>query len=225
MLAPAGNKEDLNRLEYMEAESMSKVLDDLKNRFASRFIFSFTMAWLIYNWQITVALFWYDKTQFQAEGCKSIFEFISDQLKNNTNSIKAFWTALIYTLGLPISKSLINIWDEVILDLRNWTKTKLIRNQDAKIIKNLNSKLKRVSDNSLINGVWMYNQNIHENENPQQVFFKNGDWYFIKNDKESYFKVDKKCQPQCSRKGLTRIIMPNGYIRNTTTKTTMMIAT
>ena len=167
----------------MNSENITKVLDDLKNRFASRFMFSFTIARLIYNWQITVALFWYDKSQFQAEGCKSIFEFISNQLKDNPDTVRAFWSAVIYTFGLPISKSLINIWDELILDFRNRSKTKLIRNQDAKIIKDLNNKLKNVSDNSLLNGVWMYHQNIHETDNPQQVFFKNGDWYFIKNDK------------------------------------------
>lgn len=138
----------------MVPEDISKVLDDLKNRFGSRFIFSFTIAWLLYHWQITVALFWYDKSQFQAEGCKSIFEFISDQLNANSNSDSAFWAALIYTFGLPISKSLINIWDEMIFDFRNWSKTKLVRSQDAKTIKALRIKLEKINDVKLLNGNW-----------------------------------------------------------------------
>jgi hypothetical protein len=132
----------------------SKVLDDLKNRFGSRFIFSFTIAWLIYNWQITIALFWYDKTQFQAEGCRSIFDFIKHQLEINSNSSKTLFTALIYTFGLPVSKGLINIWDELILYLRDFTKTYFSLNQDAKIIKDLKFDIKSISDVTFLDGDW-----------------------------------------------------------------------
>ena len=130
----------------MEPSKISEILDDLKNRFASRFIFSYTIAWLLFNWKITIALLWYDKTQIEAEGCKSIFEFISDQLEITSNGWEVLCAALIYTFVLPISKSIINVWDEIILVLRNWIKTKVDVNQDAKTIKSLQSKLSMINN-------------------------------------------------------------------------------
>lgn len=179
----------------MEPENLSKILDDLKNRFASRFIFSFIIAWLIYNWQITVALFWYDKSQIHAEGCKSIFEFISNQLNNNSNSSKAFWTALIYTFGLPISKSVINIWDEIIFDLRNWSKTKLVRSQDAKTIKQLKDKLRKVDDMNILNGKWKKISTIStlsygDNLSADVIRFLKGNCFIDNENSEKYIVHD-----------------------------------
>ncbi len=140
----------------MESENFTKMLDDLKNRFASRFIFSFIIAWLIYHWQISVALFWYDKTQFQAEGCRSIFDFISNQLKSNSYNCETFWTAIGFTFGLPITKSIINIYDDVILAIRRWIKAKILKNALTKEIKRLKDILKKIDDKSFMNGKWNF---------------------------------------------------------------------
>jgi hypothetical protein len=138
----------------MDKETVSGILDDLKNRFGSRFIISFIIAWLIYNWKITVALFWYDKSQIKAEGFKSIFDFIGSQLSNNPKIDETLYTALIFTFGIPISKGIINIYDAIILSLRNWVKTKILKNEFIDKISRLESDLSKISDGKILNGNW-----------------------------------------------------------------------
>lgn len=140
----------------MEPSKLSEILDDLKNRFASRFIFSFIIAWLLFNWKITIALFWYDKTQIEAEGCKSIFEFISNQLEITSNSCEVLCAALIYTFGLPISKGLINIYDALILTFRNWLKSRFLKNDFTHKIEILENRIKRINDVNFLDGDWNY---------------------------------------------------------------------
>lgn len=174
----------------MEPSKISEILDDLKNRFASRFIFSYTIAWLLFNWKITIALLWYDKTQIEAEGCKSIFEFISDQLEITSNGWEVLCAALIYTFVLPISKSIINVWDEIILVLRNWIKTKVDVNQDAKTIKSLQSKLSMINNYHYLDGYWHLRYITTEvvgntstgYENKIDVIISNTEYYIIEND-------------------------------------------
>jgi len=196
-------------------------LDDLKNRFASRFIFSYTIAWLIFNWKISIALFWYDKSQFEAEGCKSIFEFISDQLKINSSYYEVFWVAIIYTFGLPISKSLINIWDEVILDLRNWSKTKLVRSQDAKTIRELRSKVSSVGDASILDGYWEYKEFQRDayGENKasiRHIYISQYTWYDILEQKkeEGYKITDFYFNPNNSLLVFTNTLKSDYKIKN-----------
>ncbi len=196
-------------------------MDDLKNRFASRFIFSYTIAWLIFNWKISIALFWYDKSQFEAEGCKSIFEFISDQLKINSTYYEVFWVAIIYTFGLPISKSLINIWDEVILDLRNWSKTKLVRSQDAKTIKELRAKISSVGNVSILGGYWEYKEYQKDlygdnKAEPRHIYINHHTWYDILEQKkeEGYIIKDFYYNPNNSELVFTATLKSNFKIIN-----------
>lgn len=198
----------------MEPENISKILDDLKNRFASRFIFSFLIAWLIFNWRITVALLWYDKSQFRGCGCNTIFDFISYQLSHNDHYCKALISAISYTLLLPVSKSLINIWDEVILDLRNWTKTLLVRNQDAKTIADLKSKLNMVADFSIINGYWKVHSEtrFHSANFNFQLYIENSEVYILEGEKKNQVSTILKIIYDVVNHEIVIIFKKEGYV-------------
>lgn len=170
-------------------ENFSQILDDLKNRFSSRFVIYFILYWLVFHWPITVSLLWYDKSQFQSEGCKSIYEFIDDQLTNNYHWGKTFWFALGSTLAFPIIKSAILAVDEFIVVKRkniiSWIKKDELYQQN----KDLENKISSVGDFSILKGHWEiieFKSDFYgEAEGkPRQIYIKNDIWYDILNDKK-----------------------------------------
>lgn len=89
-------------------DKISEVFDSIKERVSNPLIFSFIFSWLIFNWRIPVALFWFDEKQISANGCSSIFEFIEDEWKRNGYFWTPFFLALAYTFGFPIFKNLVS---------------------------------------------------------------------------------------------------------------------
>lgn len=92
-------------------KQLGDIIRGIKERFTNPLIFSFVISWLAYNWQITIAMLWYDRTQIAAEGCRSVFEFIQNRLYNTPDS---FWLpvkiAIGYTFLIPIVRNLIQIF-------------------------------------------------------------------------------------------------------------------
>lgn len=123
-------------------EKINDILDNLKERFSNPFIFSFVCSWLIFNWQITVGLIWYDPFQIEKAGYNSIFDLISQNLNFLNSFLFPFISAIIYTTLMPIVKNLISA-------LHSWT-TKWGDNWNLKILDNgkisINKYLKLRSD-------------------------------------------------------------------------------
>lgn len=88
-------------------EKLKDIFNNIKDRFSNPLIFSFICSWLVVNWPITIALVWYDSAEIQKTGCSSIFEFISDKLKEEGSFLKPIIFALAYTLLMPTIKNLI----------------------------------------------------------------------------------------------------------------------
>jgi len=145
-----------------KSESFTKILDDIKNRFSSRFIFSFIFFWMIFNWRITISLLWYDIDQIESLGFKNLYEFIDFELKYNSKFFYSIISAISFTFLLPISKSAINIYDSFILEKRNFLKSKILSDSLRKEINSLKLKLSSINNEKIINGVWEieYNDEI-----------------------------------------------------------------
>src|SRR5215475_11842150 len=88
-------------------ENFKDILASFKDRFTNPLIFSFICSWLIINWQISTALFSFDRKQIEIEGYQTLSQFIKAKL----NTTDAFWHPLLiaigYTLLIPILKNLI----------------------------------------------------------------------------------------------------------------------
>lgn len=88
-------------------DRIKDILNSIKDRISNPLIFSFLCSWAAINWQIMVALFWYDPKQIEAEGHKSIFEFI----RSKNSAAYNFWIPLLiaigYTFLMPLVKNLI----------------------------------------------------------------------------------------------------------------------
>lgn len=92
-------------------DKISEILNNIKDRFSNPLIFSFVCAWLVFNWEITVALLWYDTKEIRAEGCQSIFEFIRDYLRRKDTLTYPILFALIYTFLFPIIKNIVSAFN------------------------------------------------------------------------------------------------------------------
>lgn len=144
---------------------LTSIFDEIKSRFGNRLVINVIIYWLLFNWKITVALFWYDTTQIEAEGCRSTFEFISDQLENNSHWCLVFIYSLISTVLLPIIKMLILVFDaEVKVSRTNWisrVEKDNLFNRAEKLQKSFND----ISNVSFLNGKWEFKETNKQNEN------------------------------------------------------------
>lgn len=169
-------------------ENIKEILNNIKDRLSNPLIFSFLLSWLIYNWEITVALVWYDKSQISAEGCKSIFEFIQYKLDNRYGStFLPVIIAFIYTLGFPYLKYVINILNSKALEWGKKNEIKFLKEVTSLEIENLKVNLKdsnnrnieldiinneirkEIDDVSFLNGYWKVTYVFNQNDPKEKV--------------------------------------------------------
>ncbi|MGL2966924.1 hypothetical protein [Flavobacterium sp. XGLA_31] len=173
-------------------EKVKDVYENIKERLSNPLIFSFIISWLIYNWEITIALFWYDKAQIKAEGCKSIFEFIQHQLNNKCYSlIIPLGLAVLYTFGMPYFKEFVDLMNRRAIIFGNKWKTKLLKDGLLLEISKLRGQLESINDTRLLEGNWSVTRfyeeqtesgNIVNKSEEHQVYISNRDYYIVEND-------------------------------------------
>lgn len=100
-------------------DRLSEVTNSIKERISNPFIFSFILSWLIWNWKITIGLFWLSNEQLQTLGYKSLFDLIA--LENSRcGSFKIpLITSIFITLALPLLRIIFSIVDAAITALGN----------------------------------------------------------------------------------------------------------
>lgn len=94
-------------------DKVKEILDGIKDRFSNPLVFSFICAWIVYNWEIVIALFWYDPVQWETQGAKSVYEFVKSKSNWDSNIKNPLIIAVLYTLLMPFIKMLIEalyIW-------------------------------------------------------------------------------------------------------------------
>ncbi|MBN8567395.1 MAG: hypothetical protein J0M25_11755 [Flavobacteriales bacterium] len=96
-------------------EKIKDIFNNIKERLSNPFLFSFLIAFLFYNWEITLSIFYNDYNQIKAEGFKSIFEFVRNRWDNNGKLFMPFLIALLYTFVFPIFRNLVNAFQTWII--------------------------------------------------------------------------------------------------------------
>jgi hypothetical protein len=76
-------------------ERVEDVIKNAKDRLTNPFFFSFIISWVIWNWEVTIALIWYDIQQIKAAGYSNIFDFIRCQTYS-------FWLPVICAIGYTV---------------------------------------------------------------------------------------------------------------------------
>lgn len=90
--------------------NMKDILRGIKDRLSSPLIFSFLLSWLIFNWEITVALLWYDVAYLKIEG-NTLIDFIRARINPFDSFYYPLIFALAYTLLSPPIKVLISAFN------------------------------------------------------------------------------------------------------------------
>ncbi|HMJ70348.1 MAG TPA: hypothetical protein VK508_15695 [Cyclobacteriaceae bacterium] len=88
-------------------EKLTDLFVNLKDRFTSPLIFSFLISWLVVNWQIPVALFWYNgnsQTGVQLE----LMSYVSNTLDAFGSFLLPLILAIAYTILNPILRNWIS---------------------------------------------------------------------------------------------------------------------
>lgn len=88
-------------------DNLKDIFNNIRERFTNPLIFSFIIFWLTVNWQITIALFWYDTAQIEKEGYSTIFEFIKSNINFKNAFLIPFVLSMGYTFLIPITKNII----------------------------------------------------------------------------------------------------------------------
>ncbi len=133
---------------------LTSIFDEIKSRFGNRLVINVIIYWLLFNWKITVALFWYDTTQIEAEGCRSTFEFISDQLVSNSHWCQVLFSALLSTIFLPITKMGILAFDAKVRVCRLNLISRINKDELSQQNIKLRNIISNINDKSFLNGKW-----------------------------------------------------------------------
>lgn len=185
-------------------EKVKDIYENIKDRLSNPLMFSFVLSWLVYNWEISVALFWYDKSQFQAEGCKSIFEFIQDKIDTKCcSTIFPLGIAFLYTFAFPYIKQGIRIFNQIALKWGDKTEVKYVKDglTAEKInlqnkIDILGKKLDNTINYNVLNGEWRKDNHVNSGTGygktlrGDKILFKNGRCFIDNEINETYYITD-----------------------------------
>lgn len=91
-------------------DNVKDILRGINERLSSPLIFSFLLSWLIFNWEITVGLLWYNVYSIKMEG-GTLINYIQSRINPEHSIYYPLGFALLYTLAGPIVKNLINAFN------------------------------------------------------------------------------------------------------------------
>jgi hypothetical protein len=86
-------------------------MNEIYIRVKNPLIFSFAVSWMLTNWRIIFALFSYSLDDYTKLGYKSFVEYATFNSSNWRAWILPLICAVLYTLGLPILRGIINVYN------------------------------------------------------------------------------------------------------------------
>lgn len=153
---------------FVFMDKFKDIIDNIKDRVSNPLIFSFICAWVAVNWEIVVALLYYDSKAIEKEHYATIYEFISAKLSESGAILIPFVIAVAYTVLMPFIKAwlkVLNSWVEKI------TENRILQiNRDGKIsidrylILKKNLEQKKVDIENMVNEESMLSKELHETE-------------------------------------------------------------
>lgn len=90
------------------SDYIKSFFQNLRDRFANPLFFSFIISWIFWNWEIVVALLWYDRQQLKLSGHHTIWRFIEAHSNNEDSIWCPLYFALGYTFLAPTFKNVID---------------------------------------------------------------------------------------------------------------------
>lgn len=151
---------------------MAEFLNALKSfaeRITNPFLFSFIAAFLIQNWEVTIALIWYDTEQITKAGHASIYELIETQLNKPFTLCIPLLAAAGFTIFNPLVKMLISAF---LTQTREWSES-----WNFQIQQKAEKKRLAFNDMSFLEGRWtMYTMDGSQPSKEESLLIRSGQW-------------------------------------------------
>jgi hypothetical protein len=84
----------------------SELFKSIKERLANPLFFSFIASWIFVNWEVSVALLWYDSKLYPKQG--DLISFINNHTSNCKSVGVPILLAVGYTVAMPFIKNFVN---------------------------------------------------------------------------------------------------------------------
>jgi hypothetical protein len=91
-------------------EPFKEFLSDLKDRASNPLVSSFVIAWLLFNWSIPVALFFYSTADLKSDGYSSYIQLIKGNYSNYKMLVYPALISLFYTFLFPYIKARVKLF-------------------------------------------------------------------------------------------------------------------
>jgi hypothetical protein len=127
-----------------EKPNIGSVLDDLKERISSPFLFSFVLSFLVANWRIVIGLIFLDKEELKARGIIDKVDFVSQNLNNWDCILWPLTGAAIYCFFYPWLRDFIKVIQAEHLTKTNAKINKVARDYPVPMMKYI-SKVEELS--------------------------------------------------------------------------------
>jgi len=89
-------------------DTFKDLFQEVKDRIRNPFISSFAIAWLFFNWRITVSLVFYNDEILKRSGFNTFNNLINERQDNCKMLLFPFLSACIYVFGFPYIRNFIN---------------------------------------------------------------------------------------------------------------------
>lgn len=129
-------------------ETLKDFFSDLKDRISNPFVSSFVISWLILNYQIVIALFFYKQVELRADGYTSYLDVIASCYNLNTMIKYPLGIAALYTFVVPFFTGAVKIFQAWILTSTDELIFRFTKNKNAVSVE-LHKKLKTELDETV----------------------------------------------------------------------------
>lgn len=134
---------------FKEAKNLptNSIFDELNERLSAPFFSSFLLSWVLYNWKITIGIWFLDKADLSFYGVPNFTEYILKYLREEVYFCWPLFWAVLYCTAWPFIQSAIKILHAAILVRANFILGQVAKDTTLKISHYL--RLKNVFDKEL----------------------------------------------------------------------------
>lgn len=89
-------------------ENVNELIKNFRERTASPFFFSFMLAWIFFNWKVSIALIWYDSELYPQQG--DLIKYISKNTSTEISTVWPLFSVFFYTAVVKNAVSALVTW-------------------------------------------------------------------------------------------------------------------
>lgn len=89
-------------------EHITAMFGNIRERISNPLIFSYLVAWLLYNWEVAVSILWLDAKEIQVLGYPTLIDLIRSNTNQSDSYVCPLLYAIAYTIFMPFIRNVLN---------------------------------------------------------------------------------------------------------------------